>query len=163
MGAPRRYSDEQRLAMYALYEQGCKPAEISRRCEAGLASCAPFSIARTSVRDIVAAMARERRGSEAPVTLADVEGGDAIKDFPQMAAQIVSDEGARIKAKQPRQGLNLADLNKLAKLDRLAAQIRRTMIGPGRTAPAATGNGGSNGQSSPTLERLAAANGSDPA
>ena len=60
MGAPRRYSDAQRAAMFALYEQGIQPAEIARRCAAGLTSVAPFQIPRRTAQEIVTGMARSR-------------------------------------------------------------------------------------------------------
>jgi hypothetical protein len=45
--------------MFALYRQGYTPAEIARRCEAGLVSLEPFSIPRRTVQSIVVGMARE--------------------------------------------------------------------------------------------------------
>jgi hypothetical protein len=133
------------------------PPKIARRCKDGLASCVSFSIPRESVRDIVTAMAFEQRGSKAPTSLAEVEGADAIKDFPRMAARIVRGEGDRIEAKQKRgKPLTLADLSKLSKLERLADQIQRTLRRPGRkpTEPPPNGN---RAVSSPTVEGLARA------
>jgi hypothetical protein len=45
--------------MFALYKQGCTPAEIARRCETGLTSVARFSIPRRTVQSIVVDMAGE--------------------------------------------------------------------------------------------------------
>ena len=54
MAAPRKYSDAQRAAMFALYRQGMIAAQIARKCEAGLVSIAPFSIPGEPSKGVVA-------------------------------------------------------------------------------------------------------------
>ena len=61
MAAPRRYSQEQREALYDLYtQQGKQPAEIARMCANGEAGVPAFEIPRRSVHAIVTRMARQR-------------------------------------------------------------------------------------------------------
>ena len=60
VAAPRRYSTQQREALYRLYVEGKQPAEIARKCSQGSAGVPAFEIPRRSVHDIVTRMARQR-------------------------------------------------------------------------------------------------------
>src|SRR4051812_27806772 len=56
MAAPRKYTDNQRSTMFDLHCQGFTPAEIARRCAAGMTAIDPFVVPRRTVHSIVSAM-----------------------------------------------------------------------------------------------------------
>jgi hypothetical protein len=129
MAAPRKYSDQQRAAMYRLYERGYEPAEITRRCAEGMASVASFEVPRRTCHAIVTAMARER-AEVVPIRLDEADDREAIDRFPARVATILDDEMARLEARQ-RNGnpLSANDLERLHKAtavhDRLLTSIAR--------------------------------------
>ena len=141
MAAPRKYSDAQRLAIYAQHELGFKPAEIARRCGDGLASVEPFTIPRRSVGDIIATISRER-GSTSPRSLEDIERAEALREFPEQVLRIVKAEMDRIEAKTKRSvPLTREDLDRLGRMQKLVAELRRlpAIRPPARSTPAAGG------------------------
>ena len=91
MAAPRKYSDEQRAAIFARAELGVTPAQIAHECAAGLASCAPFQIPRRTAQQIVADMRRER-GPGQPRSFADLESAEAIRGYPLRVLRIVGED-----------------------------------------------------------------------
>jgi hypothetical protein len=91
MAAPRKYSDAQRTAMFALYRQGYTPAEITRRCKAGLVSVEPFSIPRRTVQSIVVAMAGEIGDTHARPD-ADVSLEERLNDMTARLIRLVERE-----------------------------------------------------------------------
>ena len=76
MAAPRRYTTEQRAAMFGLHQEGLRPAEISRACSHGVDGVEPFDIPRRTVHDIVSQMEAEAESSA--IALAD---GGELHDF----------------------------------------------------------------------------------
>ena len=65
VAAPRKYSDEEREAMYHLYVQGRQPTDIARTCAVGKAGVPAFEVPPRSVHDIVTGIARQR-GQQTP-------------------------------------------------------------------------------------------------
>jgi hypothetical protein len=99
MAAIRRYSDAQRAAMFALYEQGCTAPEIARRCGEGTASVAPFQIPRRTVQQIVTAIARERK-AKLPEKLEEIAEGQVFKTYPERVGRLLEGELDRLERKE---------------------------------------------------------------
>ena len=154
--APRRYTDEQRAVMLALYDGGHKPAEIARRCKAGLVSVAPFKIPRRTVQEIVTAMARER-GLSPPRTLAETETAQSLERYPDLVIRILTEDARRILSEET--PTHEKEYDRLQRGVKIAAEIKRQRLPlppprsemlVGRCEPRKT-----NGTAEPTLERLA--------
>ncbi len=137
MAAPRKYSDEQRAAIFARAELGVTPAEIARECAAGLASCAPFQIPRRTAQQIVADMRRER-GPGQPRSLADLESAEAIRGYPLRVLRIVGEDLDRIEG---RASLTDGDLERMKKGLAVAREARKFLrdTPPARSAHARAG------------------------
>jgi len=115
VAAPRKYTDAQRAAVWALYQRGVRPASIAARCKAGLASVEPFDIPRRTVSDICSKMALERTGSSRPENVAEAAHADALANFPSAALKVLEEEAATLAAKQASgKALSLRDVEKLA-------------------------------------------------
>jgi hypothetical protein len=97
MAAPRKYTDQQREAMYSLWTQGIEAAEIARRCSAGLASVAAFDIPRRSVHAICVAIDKERA---APTTLNEAAVAVTEGRFPERVFTLLNEQLTRLEAKQ---------------------------------------------------------------
>lgn len=123
MAAPRKYSNAQRAAMFAFYEQGYTPAEIARRCKLGTASVDAFEIPRRTVQEIVTQMERER-GGRLPKTLDDA-ASDLAAAFPKRILRTLNREVDRFDAKT-RNGrpLSLEDLDRLKKISGICRELR---------------------------------------
>lgn len=139
MAAPRKYSNTQRAAMYALYEQGVQPGEIAKRCGEGLASVAPFEIPRKSCEAIVKAMARER-GLRAVNSVEDAEAASEIEACDIRIRRLLKRELDRFESKQRGRGLSLDDLERLERIEKIQASREkrtrtRSKSPPPRKAP----------------------------
>lgn len=154
MAAPRKYTNEQRAAMYALWEQGLEAAEIARRVRAGLASCAPFEIPRRTVHSICTAIAKER---DAPSTLDEAAEAVAQGRHQERVFAMVGDEITRLEAKQRSGPLTVTDLERAEKAAGISASLERRLR---RRKPWADSHDQRNGSADPPklspLEELAA-------
>lgn len=147
MAAPRRYTDEQRAAMFRLFQAGMSPIEISRQCESGTAGVAPFKVPRRTVHEIVTAMAAEA-GQSAPSTLKDASHCEALEHYPVRVNGIISAELDRQERKQ-RHGrpLSLDDLDRLEKATKIIISLElrgRRRVYERASLPAAKAGKGKN-------------------
>ena len=102
--------------MFALYEQGIQPAEIARRCAAGLASVAPFEIPRRTVQEIVTGMARERGQRTCRTrsrTCSTATARNWARRYPRVVLGLINADGERLKEKCARSALSLDEYNRL--------------------------------------------------
>jgi hypothetical protein len=85
--------------MFALCEQGCTAAEISRRCGEGTASVAPFQIPRRTVQQIVTTIARERK-AKPPQKLEELSGSQILERYPERVGGLLERELDRLERKE---------------------------------------------------------------
>jgi hypothetical protein len=133
MAAPRKYTDEQRAAMYALWEQGTEAAEIARRCKAGLASVAAFEIPRRSVHAICTLIDRER---DAPTTLNEAAVAVTEGRFLERVWTLLNEQLTRLEAKQG--PLTAAELGRAEQVVQIGTGLERRLR---RRKGAELGNG----------------------
>jgi hypothetical protein len=126
VAAPRRYSDQQRAAMFRLYEAGKSPADIARLCEEGTAGTSPFTIPRRTVHDIVTRMAAEAE-LKLPASVAEAESADAVERYPVRIAHLVDAEITRFTAKQEKGGLGPRDYDCLSRAADLSFTLHRRL------------------------------------
>lgn len=127
-GGRRIYTDEQKAAMFALYEQGCQPAEISRRCREGLASVARFDPPRKSVEYVVKTMARER-GFDPPRKVEQIAGWADASRYGERVIELLSEDLERLEARdKTAKPLSIAEYERLAKGMKIVAEIRRQTV-----------------------------------
>jgi hypothetical protein len=79
VAAPRRYSDEQREAMYRLYVRGNEPTAIARMCAAGEAGVPAFDAPARSVHSIVTSIVRAK-SQPPPDPESDPNSTEALED-----------------------------------------------------------------------------------
>ena len=141
MSAPRKYSDAQRAAMFALYEQGLNAVEIAQRCADGMASVGPFQVPRRTVHEIVSKMARER-GHQPPKTIDEASQLGALERYPRDALGVVHRELKRIDRKQNNgKPLNKHDCDVLLAGAKLVTAIWRLPNGSGARSKSPTAHG----------------------
>jgi hypothetical protein len=125
MAAHRKFTNEQRAAIYALHEQGVNGEEIARRCGHGLASVEPFDISPRTVRYIVARIAEER-GAKPPENLADVERVLAEGRYTARGLRILGAELDRYERKiEAGKPLTRDDLTRFEYVLRLIERIEK--------------------------------------
>ncbi|MFN8160614.1 MAG: hypothetical protein U0R52_06170 [Solirubrobacterales bacterium] len=112
MAAHRKYSDEQRAAMFRLYEGGLGAKAISERCAAGTTGTAPFEIPRRTVQEIVTAMAAEAR-LEPPRSISDAGTEEALLRFPERCGALLAREMQRLEAAGEKRALTEKELARL--------------------------------------------------
>lgn len=118
MGAPRKYTREQRAAIGDAYEQGCEPTEIAQMCSAGIASLPPFEIPVRTVHEIAKREAAERGGRFPREREARQNGNGANGELGRIRL-LALNELARLERKT---SLTPEDVAKLDTLERLIAR-----------------------------------------
>ena len=78
MAPARKYTEQQREAMYRLFVQGMQATEIARKCAKGKAGVPAFEIPSRSVHDIVLTIARQR-GKIPPAELPELDEEDRLR------------------------------------------------------------------------------------
>ncbi len=153
MAAPRRYTPEQREAMFQLRQEGMTSADISRACEQGIGSVDPFQIPRRTVHEIVTQMEAEAESSA--IALAD---GDEIHDFSdRMDKRIkaILERDIAYYDRKVRKGKTLSreELGLLGKIKALSREIQKSSRR--RATVRAPSRHGAQGGSEDALDQLA--------
>ena len=121
--------------MFALYEQGIQPAEIARRCAAGLTSVAPFQIPRRTAQEIVTGMAREQGREDLPHSIEGLLEGDSAElaaRYPGVVLRLINADCERLQARSATRPLSLDEYNRL----RAGVAIHKQIVGQaGGSAP----------------------------
>lgn len=126
MSRARKYTDQQREAMYVLWRRGARGADISRRMAVGTAGVESFEIPRRTVHEICSRMDLER-GAPRPMSFEDALDPRRVIAHPEACERILDTVLTRLEAKAHSDGLNLRELDQLAKAATIAFEIERQM------------------------------------
>lgn len=157
MAAPRKYTDEQREAIFRLHEADMSSTEIAEACADGRTGLAPFEISPRTVRDIIGKMEQEAQ-RKLPATVLDLEHGEAMERFPARAARILDAELDRLQEKQSKSGLTERDVDRIPRLVTSSAKVERALQERGKRRARSRGAGSGAGkapESKSVLEKMA--------
>lgn len=151
MAAPRRYTPQQREAMFQLRQEGMKSADIARACEQGIGSVDPFQIPRRTVHEIVTQMEAEAESSAIALAGGELHDPDCVD---KRIKAILETQIAHYDLKV-RKGKTLSreELGTLSQVQALSRKIQKSSVR--RTTVRAPSRNGANGTSEHPLDRLA--------